>query len=209
MRSLPPLQRRNNHAPPQEVTQRLDSIHDLFALPRHNPFHENYLPLSGIDQLALRLKYARLNNGVHVTFELPPDAAPAAPSHDEVHAALQRYCDARLGNLLLELKARKLTVVRSLQIGVIILGISLGLAAAISNMEFFAPWLRTLLSNSISIFGSVALWSPADGFLFGMRPLYTDIRIYRAIRDMTFDIQYETSNPDSMDAGQFIRKGIR
>ena len=40
------------------------------------------------------------------------------------------------------------------------------------------------------IFGSVALWSPTDAFLFGMRPLYDDVRICKAIRDMTFEIQY-------------------
>jgi len=40
----------------------------------------------------------------------------------------------------------------------------------------------------------VALWSPTDAFLFGIRPLYNDFHIYEAIRDMTFDIQYEKPN---------------
>jgi hypothetical protein len=72
----------------------------------------------------------------------------------------------------------------------LILGLSLALAAAVTRAEGMADWLRTLLSNSISIFGSVALWSPTDAFLFGMRPLYDDVRICKAIRDMTFEIQY-------------------
>ena len=178
------------------VTLKLNHINDLFAMPRHNAFQDNYLPLSGIDQIALQLKYARLRYGLHVTFVLPDETNDGTDIHAEVQAALTRYCNIRLDNLILELRARKLTVVRSLQVGVLILGGCLALAAAVSRTEGIVEWLRTLLSNSISIFGSVALWSPADAFLFSMRPLGNDIQIYSAIRDMTFDIQYET--PDAI-----------
>ena len=176
---------------PASVTLRLNDIHDLFALPRHNAFQDNYLPLSGVDQIALQLRYARLRKGLHVTFILPESADQDPNLHTEIQAALQRYCNVRLDNLLVELKARRLTVVRSLQVGVLILGVCLAVAAAISRTEGIVDWLRTLLSNSISIFGSVALWSPADAFLFSMNPMYKDFEIYRAIREMTFDIQYE------------------
>lgn len=182
--------RRNRNRSPHTITLRLNDIHDLFAEPRLNPFLEDYLPVPGIDQIALQLRYARLNDGVHVTLVLPTNGTPSTDLRAEVQAALKRYCDLRLANLDTEIKARGLRVVRSLQIGIIILGISLALAAAISSGEFFAPWLRTLLSNSISIFGTVALWSPTDAFLFGMRPMYNDVRIYKAIQHMTFDIQY-------------------
>ena len=181
---------------PASVTLRLNDIHDLFALPRHNAFQDNYLPLSGVDQIALQLRYARLRKGLHVTFILPESADQDPNLHTEIQAALQRYCNVRLDNLLVELKARRLSVVRSLQVGVLILGVCLAVAAAISRTEGIVDWLRTLLSNSISIFGSVALWSPADAFLFGLRPMYADVRIYYAIRDMTFDIQYE--EPDAI-----------
>jgi hypothetical protein len=172
----------------------------LFAPPRYDPFQENYLPLSGIDQIALQLKMARLHNGVHVTFVLPASTAQPADLHAEIQTALKRYCDVRLANLDIEVKARGLRVVRSLQTGVLILGISLALAAAISRADFMVEWLRMLLSNSISIFGSVAFWSPTDAFLFGMRPMYNDVRIYKAIRDMTFDIQFEKPDPVSVTA---------
>ncbi len=183
--------KRQNGKGPASVTLRLNDIRDLFAMPRHNAFLDNYLPLAGIDQIALQLRYARLRNGLHVTFILPESADNDPNLHSEIQAALQRYCNIRLDNILIELMARRLTVVRSLQVGVLILGISLALAATISRAEGIVEWLRTLLSNSISIFGSVALWSPADAFLFSMRPLYNDLEIYRAIRKMTFDIQYE------------------
>ncbi len=188
-------ERRGARNLPHEITLGLHDIHDLFALPRHNAFHENYLPLSGVDQIALQLKYARLRNGLHVTIVLPEGTNQEPDLHAEVQTAIQRYCNTRINNLMFELKARQLTVIRSLQVGVLVLGISLALAAAVSRTEFLVDWLRNLLANSISIFGTVALWTPADAFLFGMRPLYNDIHICQAISDMTFDIQYEKFDP--------------
>lgn len=194
---------------PHEITLRLHDIHDLFALPRHNAFHDNYLPLSGIDQIVLQLKYARLRNGVHVTLILPEGTNEGTDLHAEVQTAIQRYCNTRINNLMFELKARQLTVVRSLQVGVMVLGISLALAAAVSRSEFLVDWLRTLLANSISIFGTVALWTPADAFLFGMRPLYNEIHICQAIADMTFDIQYERFDPTVVPDQSIYRRGGR
>ncbi|MBA3869634.1 MAG: hypothetical protein H0X30_10820 [Anaerolineae bacterium] len=206
MRELPPIKQHNNHKPPYSITLQLNDIHDLFALPRHNPFREDYLPVSGIDQLALRLRKARLENGLNVTFLLPVPVEQEPDLHADVQAAITRYCKTRLDNLLFELKARQLTVIRSLEVGLIILGATLGLAAAISRSEGIVEWLRTLLANAISIFGSVALWSPADAFLFGIRPLYNDLHTYHAIRDMTFDIQYEQLDSNPLVASTSIGK---
>ena len=173
-------------------------MHDLFALPRHDAFKVDYLPISGIDQIALQLRKARLKHGLHVTFILPENANQAVDLQADVQAAIARYTNIRLHNLIVELKARQLTVIRSIQVGLLILGGSLVLAAAITRSEVIVEWLRMLLANAVSIFGSVALWSPADAFLFGIRPLYNDIHIYHAIHDMTFDIQYEKTTPDSL-----------
>ena len=195
---------RNNRLSPRTITVRLHDLHDLFAMPRHNAFLENYLPLSGIDQIAQELKLMRSHEIVKVNFVLPQLTEPVGDQHAQVQSAIQRYCDNRLRSLIIDLKVWQVSVIRSLQIGVVILGVSLGLAAAISRTESIVSWLRTLLSNSISIFGSVALWSPADAFLFGMRPLYNEIRTYKAIRDIDFDIQYEKAGSNSTIADQPI-----
>jgi hypothetical protein len=191
--SQPPLPPRRPNAKPHNVTLRLNDIHDLFTPPRHNAFNDNYLPLSGIDQIALQLKLVHARGSVHTTFILPAQANQEPNLHAEIQAAIQRYCNIRLEYFMIELKSRQSNVIRSIEVGVIILGISLALAATISHAERIVEWLRMLLSNSISIFGSVALWSPADAFLFGIRPLYNDIHVCQAICQMTFDIQYEQS----------------
>ncbi len=202
--------KRQNGKGPASVTLRLNDIHDLFAMPRHNVFQDNYLPLAGIDQIALNMKFARPRYGLHVTLILPATDNQTTDQQADIQAAIERYCNARLHYLALELKARKISTVRSLQGGLVILGISLALAAAITQIEGIADWLRMLLSNTISIFGTVALWSPTDAFLFGLKPLYNDIRVYSAIRDMTFEVQYEQPNLMSVTANQPIfERGIR
>jgi len=204
MTHLPSFQRHSGTEPSHTISLKLNDIHDLFAVPRHNAFKDDYLPLSGIDQIALQLRKARLHNGLHVTFLLPSGVNQESDLEAEVQAAIRRYCNTRLDYLMFEMKARQLSVIRSLQIGVVTLGASLALAAAISRAEGIVEWLRTLLSNSISIFGSVALWSPADAFLFGLRPMYNDVRIYLAIRNTTFDIQYDQLDPTSLAASKVM-----
>lgn len=183
--------------PPHIIRLRLNDIHDLFALPRHNPFQENYLPLSGVDQIVQQLKIAdRLRHGLHVTFILPDTADRDPAIYLETQKALKRYCNIRLDSVLIELKARQHKAVNGLQAGMAILGLSLAIGAAVNHADGMAEWIRVLLSNSLTIFGSVALWSPTDTFLFGIRPLYAEIQIYYHIRDMTFDIEYE--KPDAL-----------
>ena len=53
------------------ITVRLHDLHDLFAMPRHNAFLDNYLPLSGIDQIAQEMKLMRRHESIRVSFVLP------------------------------------------------------------------------------------------------------------------------------------------
>jgi len=211
MTQVPAVQRQVDRTLPYPITLRLNDIHDLFALPRHNAFHENYLPVSGIDQIAHQLKLARLHRdgSLHVTFILPESMRQDGDLSAEINVAIKRYCNTRLANLAIDLKSRQISVVRALEVGILILGVTLGLAAAVSRTEGIVEWLRNLLSNSLSIFGTVALWTPADAFLFGMRPLYTDLRVYQIICDMSFDIQYEQPGQEPVPEFNFGRKERR
>jgi hypothetical protein len=197
-------QGRGGRSTTHSITLKLNDLHDLFSPPRLNPFRDDYLPLNGVDQIALQLRKARLRDGLHVTFVLPAPVDHEDELKAEVQTAIKRYCDTRLEYLLYDLKARQLAVIRSLEIGLAILAGSLALGAAITRSETMSEAIRTLLSNAVSIFGSVALWSPADAFLFGIRPMYHDVSNYRAIRDMTFGIEYEKLDPTSVAASKVM-----
>lgn len=177
--------------PPHRITLKLNDIQDLFVSPSRNPYEPKYMPMPVIDELMLKLKLAHLKHGLHVTFLMPASAGHPAELEHQIKAGLKRYCDVALAHLHIELEAKNRSVIMSLEIGLGILAASLGLAAAVSNFGFLAEWLRNLLSNAISIFGSVALWSPVDAFLFGIRPLYKNVRICKAISHMHFEVQLD------------------
>lgn len=175
----------------RSLTVKLNTIQHLFWASQLDAFQPAYQPDSGIDQIVLSLKSGRLNGDLHVTFLLPAAEESNVHLKAEVDAALKRYCTVQIQKRSAALHAKHQSVVRRLLIGLLILGLALGLAAAISNAEFIASWLRNLLSNSISILGTVALWSPVDNFLFGLSPLARDVKIYQVIKSMTFDIQFQ------------------
>jgi hypothetical protein len=179
---------------PLVVRLNLNDVRDLFVPTKLDPFHPNYHHLSGMEQIRLALKNGpRHHPPLAAIVRLPASAANQSNLQAETEAAIGRYCAVRIAALHDEAQSRKKATLANLRIGIIILGLSLGLAAAVSNVDLLASWLRTLLSNSIGILGTVALWSPADAFLFGLRPLYGDLKLYKTIKQMTVTLEFDVS----------------
>jgi hypothetical protein len=195
MSNLPFCAQQKEGRAPLEITLKLNNIHDLFAPIQVDPFDANFHILSGMERILLFLEADQsLYNRLRATLILPDSVPDTDIRKAEIQAAITRYCDVHISIAHDELRSRQRDTRRSLRIGILLLGISLGLAAAISKTTFMASWLQTLVSNSIGILGTVALWSPVDALLFGSRPLYKEIRLYNTIKHMTFEIQFTTSN---------------
>lgn len=173
--------------PSTTLTIHLNRIEDLFAPPGVDPFQVGYHTLSGIAQVASALQARIPRDGLHVIFVLPSGAPKVDES--EVQAAIKRYCDVALTVTQTDYDARRELTHKNLIAGTAILGLSLLIAASLTNSEILSPGLRSLFSNSLSILGTVALWGPTDALLFGLRPLRRTIRIYTAIKYMTLEIQ--------------------
>lgn len=177
-----------NH--PRTLTLNLNHIHELFAPVQHDPFHDHYRLNSGIEEIAAYLKSEGRAVHLHIVIVLPHSAENTADLQEATRKAVERYCDVRIQRQEREYSTRRHNVVRSLQIGLAILGGSLALATVVSNSPHLSDALRNLLSNALSIFGTVALWSPTDAFLFGLRPIAVELRTYQPIRASTFEIQF-------------------
>lgn len=172
------------------LTIRLQRIDDLFSPPEVTPFQADYHSLSGMDQIVSALKVAKTLDALQVQFVLPQRPPNPEALQAEVQAAIRRYCAVQIEIAGRERVASERATHRRLLIGTLILGASLGLSTGISAAEFLSESLRNLLSNSIGILGSVALWSPMDAFLYGTRPLQKTIRMYTAIQNLRFTIVY-------------------
>lgn len=181
-------------------TLHLNDIHELFAPIQHDPFHPHYRMNSGLDEIASVLKSTRReerNAALHIVIVLPLSDTNTAELQEATKRAIERYCDVRIQRQQREYSTRRQSVIHSLQIGLGILAASLGLATVVTNSPHISDGLRNLLSNALSIFGSVALWSPTDAFLFGLRPLAIELRTYEVIRASTFEIQFAPPNKPS------------
>ncbi|MEZ4669332.1 MAG: hypothetical protein R3E39_15615 [Anaerolineae bacterium] len=167
---------------------KLARVEDLFSLPPLDPFDARYPARSGMEQIATFVRANAIRDGLHITFVLPA----ATPRQDmlkvEIQSAIARYCDDIINSTRIELTERRQTTYHNLAVGTLILAVSLALGAVVSNAEFISGGIRNLLSNTISILGTVAVWTPTDALLFGQRPLRKTIKIYTAIRNMSFDI---------------------
>ncbi|MCA0457735.1 MAG: hypothetical protein LCI00_27465 [Chloroflexi bacterium] len=188
---------RENQPRQHTFTLHLNDIHELFAPIQHDPFHPHYRMNSGLDEIASDLKSARSsgrNVKLHIVIVLPPSDVNKAELQQAAQVAIARYCEVRIQRQRLEYETRRHNVLHSLQIGLGILAASLGLATVVTNSPHLSDGVRNLLSNALSIFGSVALWSPTDAFLFGLRPLAIELRTYEVICASTFEIQFAPPN---------------
>lgn len=175
---------------PITLTIRLNRIEDWFTAPPADPFQPGYHTLAGIDQIAAVMAGRRSKNGVQVTFVLPESVSQSGKSKADVQAAIERYCDVRIGLAQTELDARYRAIQRNIRVGLLLLALSLAAGSAITSADFIPERLGFLLSNAISILGTVALWTPVDALLFGLRSLRKSIGVYCAIKGMSFDLRY-------------------
>lgn len=176
---------------PHDLTIRLERIEDLFTAPQLDPFHRAYHTLSGIERVANHLKGYATRSELRVTFVLAQTPARPDSLTGETQAAIARYCDVMIDNTYAELVARRRRVRNNLLVGLLILGVSLVLGAGVANASLLSNNLRALLGNSISILGTVALWSPVDALLFGLPPLYRTLQLYAALKTLRVAVQVE------------------
>ena len=179
------------HTPANDtLTISLQRIKDLFTPPSQDPFQNGFHIQSGIEQIIAVQRGLPRHSLRLIIIHLPAAASQDTPPLAEVQAAVTRYCTILIHTTQQELTARRHTIQRNVVVGIGILAASLGLATVISNSTLIGEGIRALLSNSISILGSVALWSPLDAYLFGLRPLRKSVNLYTEIEQMTFTIQF-------------------
>ncbi len=176
-----------------EIRLELNDIRDLFRPSTANdPFLPNYRALPGIEQIALYMKGGNRRDQVKVTITLTQKPDASDDGQERLRDALARYCDARTEENMAEMHFRRQKGWRDFQRGLTIAIIFLALAAAISTQSFLPKSVGDFLSTTFTIFGSVALWHPAESLLFDWYPYLHQARIYRTLKSLPFDIQLKS-----------------
>jgi hypothetical protein len=108
---------------------------------------------------------------------------------DTLHAALRRYCEARLARVHRETQVTWRQGLRSLRSGSILFIVGLLLSSGFLEPDVPQFWQNLLGNGVFLVIAWVGLWYPLDLLFFARQPLKREARIVEAISRMPLVVQ--------------------
>jgi hypothetical protein len=108
---------------------------------------------------------------------------------ETLHAALRRYCEARLARVQRETELAWRQGLRSLGSGSILFLVGLLLSAGFLEPDVPEFWQNLLGNGVFLVIGWVGLWYPLDLLFFARQPLKREAQIVKAISRMPLSVQ--------------------
>lgn len=178
------------------IQLQLNHIRELFDEPTADPFDPESRYNTGMEELWAQLHEIRPRDRDDVSIAITLPADQVEPGLEaQTRQAVQRYCDARMRACRSELAQIRLKAPRQLiySIAIVLLGTALGALILVS--ELLPAALNSMLASGLSIFAWVALWQPAQIYIYDWIPLVSDRRLYNLLRDMPLEITPRKSLP--------------
>jgi hypothetical protein len=173
---------------PRAITVRLNDVDELFAEPEARA--ERYV--SGIEELSRVVKTQtrvfKQPTSYQVSLELPLEKITDGVA-EEVSAKIKRYCQFKIEESQQGLQTLRLQGWDSVRVGVLVLipCLILGVFCTWLSQTGINNALQALVIVAAAIFilsaGWVALWMPAEFFLYDTWPFQQDLRVYQQIAD--------------------------
>lgn len=192
--------------PVRDVTVRLSDAQDFLEEPADLGADR---AVSGIEELyrAIKMRTRALiqrPGAYRVTIELPRDKVTDGLQLD-MRAQIQRYCRVQIEQRRQDLRILRQQAIDSLWRSLIVLALCLvlgGLATWLSQSGGHG-FLRALVTAIATFFalsaGWVALWFPAEYFLYDPLPLRQDVRVYQQMAQV--DVVISARGADAAEAG--------
>lgn len=170
-----------------EVRIRLAKLDHLFQAPEPDPFSGNPHGDSGVDRI-LNAARPRPRESISATIVLP--ASERAPDLEaRTRAALEEYCEARIGHITSNKASLRQEGLSTLWRGLLFLALCLLGSRLVGEPRFLPGIFGRFLDEGFIIAGWVALWYPLDVLLYQHWPLTREIRLYQRLRnaELKFD----------------------
>lgn len=159
----------------KDITLHLVEVEQLFTIPAVTPFSPEWRNVSGVEVIYRQwLQDHRPQTG-RLTLYLAADSDPNLAT-DQIREAIQRYSYQEIEQNETEIKILRRVAHRSAIIGLAILAFFLSASVVIDQFSWLPDWLNTLLHESFIVAAWVAMWRPAELFLYEWRP--NKLRIY-------------------------------
>ena len=162
-----------------QIELRLTSLAQLFHTLDPSPFHELDLASEAEDFIAAAADEAPAKETLEIVVQLPADELETLKA-GETPEAVRGFFARRAGAATREIDDLFRSGRWALAIGMAILAICLGLSL-LSADRFGETGLARVLQESLVIIGWVAIWRPAEIFLYDWIPILQRRKLYRRL----------------------------
>jgi hypothetical protein len=144
---------------------------------------------SGADEIVNELLgRSRVQRRARIVVTLPAEQITPGIA-ETLHAALRRYCEARLARVQRETEVTWRQGLRSLGSGSILFLVGLLLSTGFLEPDVPQFWQDLLGNGVFLVIGWVGLWYPLDLLFFARQPLKREAQIVQAISQMPLSVQ--------------------
>ena len=174
-----------------DIDLHLEEINHLFVDPELNPFAYQRLQISGAEEAAnyLRTKKREVDR-IRLTIFLPSEQIPP-DLQSRTADALSRYCDFKISENQRRLSIERAAGWREVTIGLIFSALCLLVALTVYLLGALDEALFAVFVGFLSILIWMAMWNPAEAFLYGLQPHKLEIRTYKALKNAEVIIKDE------------------
>jgi len=175
-----------------DIDLHLKEIKYLFINPEFNPFEDRRLQISGAEEAAnhLRTKKRKVDK-IRLNIFLPSEQIEP-DLQARTAEALSRYCDFKVSKNQRQLEIERAEGWRAVMIGLIFSSICLLMILVIYLLGPLSETLLVIFVGFFTILIWMAIWNPAEAFLYGLPPYRREIGIYENLKSAEVVIKEET-----------------
>jgi hypothetical protein len=173
----------------EDVVVALDRPAELLSVEPKAMLERNTRLEPGVDEIVNELLgRSNVQRRARIVVTLPAEQITPGIA-ETLHAALRRYCEARLARVQRETEVVWRQGIRSLGSGSILFLVGLLLSAGFLDPDVPQFWQNLLGNGVFLVIGWVGLWYPLDLLFFARQPLKREVRIIKAISQMPLLVQ--------------------
>ncbi|MFC1595759.1 hypothetical protein ACFL4D_00545 [Candidatus Margulisiibacteriota bacterium] len=167
----------------KDIQIKLNDMHDLFVPGEINPFLQDEMYITGIDQVYKELNASVLKKNFRLIISLPEDKIING-TEQEIRGAIKRYCDYRIKQNKYDIDSLNWERKKALQKGLLFLGMCVFTAFLINKQTLIPEFIRVILREGLFIIGWVSMWRPIEIILYEWWPYWREIKLNKKILSM-------------------------
>ena len=165
----------------REIHIHLDDICHLFIAPDFDPYAKSPIYISGLEAATNQIKMSPRRSEHKLILHLPPEKF-APDILEKTRQAILNYCEFKLQETRREVLLLRWEGFEALQMGLSFMAGCLFLSLYLRGMKNSPEFLRTFISEGLSIVGWVSMWKPIDILLYQWWPHWQSQYIYEKLK---------------------------